>query len=245
MPLQVIKHDNNQPPELLIYDDIGPSWAGMIDAAAIATALDELGPVPEIVVGINSGGGDAFEAIAMIDALERHPAKIVTEAHGLAASAASYLFNAGDVRRISKRGELMIHEAWVISIGNKRQLKSMLGALEDIDGTAILEYANKAGNKATANEIKQWLEAETWMNAETAIARGFADEIIDRKQDVPVAKVAQGRYQNTPQQYLDSRTWEQQLRAIAAMGRQTERSHRGRSLSSIAAQVRNIRHRVA
>jgi ATP-dependent Clp protease protease subunit len=206
-------------PEIYLYGEIGPAWAGMIDAMSLIESLEQIGNVPEICLRINSPGGDVFEAIPMIGAIERHSSRIITECDGLAASAASYLFNAGETRRISRYGEVMIHPAWTVAMGNADSLRSVVKALDDVDGTAIEEYAARCADKATADQVSEWLKAETWMKANEAVERGFADEIIERK-STTAAKVARGRYKHTPSEYLDTRTWEQQLRGIAALARQ-------------------------
>ncbi|MBU8834654.1 Clp protease ClpP, partial [Mycolicibacterium goodii] len=85
--------------EILIYDEIDP-WFG-VSAGDFANDLNAL-EADEIVVGINSPGGIVFDGIAIMNALKRHPARIVTRIDGLAASAASFIAMAGDEIQTSK-----------------------------------------------------------------------------------------------------------------------------------------------
>ena len=55
------------PPELILYGDIASEtwWGDEVTPRQFTEELDALGAVPEIVVRINSGGGDVFAANAI------------------------------------------------------------------------------------------------------------------------------------------------------------------------------------
>lgn len=72
--------------------------------------LDALGAVPEIVVRINSGGGDVFAANAIYTRLKDNAAKITVKIDGWAASAATIVAMAGDVIEIPGNGVFMVHD---------------------------------------------------------------------------------------------------------------------------------------
>ena len=69
--------------EVFIYDTIEPSTARQIQQQLL------LAKSAEITVSINSVGGDVFEGLAIYNALKAHPARIVVQIDGLAASMAS------------------------------------------------------------------------------------------------------------------------------------------------------------
>lgn len=71
--------------------------------------LDALGAVPEIVVRINSGGGDVFAANAIYTRLKDNAAKITVKIDGWAASAATIVANGR--RRDRDSGEWRFHGA--------------------------------------------------------------------------------------------------------------------------------------
>ena len=77
--------------ELLLYGDIAQySWySDDVTAKKFADELAALGPVSEITVRINSGGGDVFAAQAIGNLLEQSAATVTAQIDGLCASAAT------------------------------------------------------------------------------------------------------------------------------------------------------------
>ena len=163
--------------EILIYDIIDP-WG--VSAGDFANALNAL-DVDEITVGINSPGGLVFDGIAIMNALKRHPAKIISRIDGRAASAASFIAMAGDEILTSKYAEMMIHEAWGAVQGDAEDMKAMADLLIRHNQTIASVYADRAGG-----EVKDWLKlmkAETWFSADEMVAAGLADTIIEDPAD--------------------------------------------------------------
>jgi ATP-dependent protease ClpP protease subunit len=188
-------------PEILIYDEIGPGWLGLIDGDSVVRALKSL-PVghQRVVVRINSVGGSVFEAFAIYNALVRHPTPIAVEIDAIAASAASVVAMAGDRIRIAQNAMMMIHQAWTIAWGNKEELAQTVVLLEKIDESIVATYAARADQPA--DDVRAWLEAETWFTADEAVEKGFADEI---GQELQVkASVPAGRFKNVPQKLRES-----------------------------------------
>ena len=62
----------DNPPELILYGDIASEtwWGDEVTPRQFTEELDALGAVPEIVVRINSGGGDVFAANAIYTRLK-------------------------------------------------------------------------------------------------------------------------------------------------------------------------------
>jgi ATP-dependent protease ClpP protease subunit len=156
-----------------IYDDIGPSWLGMIDTKLVSSKLAALGDVQSVEVRINSRGGDAWEGLGIANLLKEHPAKIQIVVDGIAASAASLIAMAGDSVRIPKNAILMIHEPWTIAFGDADALRKAIASLEVTTKAGIALYSAKSGKPS--EEIAALLKAETWYTGEEAVAAGFAD----------------------------------------------------------------------
>jgi ATP-dependent protease ClpP protease subunit len=154
-----------------IYDVIG--WP-FIEAQDVAAQLDTLTDVDEIEVQINSPGGDAFEGIAIYNALRLHPAKVTTRVDGLAASAASIVAQAGDHRIMLVNTEMMIHEAWLFTIGPKGTHAKSVDILTRLD-TQIADLYESHANQDGFAEL---MEDETWFTPAEAIAAGLADEEV-------------------------------------------------------------------
>lgn len=185
-------------PTLYFYDDIGPEWLGMVSAEVVTAELDKLRDARQINVRINSPGGDVFEGFAIYNALVRHKAEIIVDVDALAASAASVIAMAGDKIRMAENSMLMIHQAWTIMAGNKQELVRTAELLGKIDQSIVDTYAARTG--LDQKDLTDMLNAETWMRASEAIEKGFADEVSQPLQ--VSARVAKGRYKNTPAQFL-------------------------------------------
>jgi ATP-dependent Clp protease protease subunit len=124
---------------------------------------------------INSPGGDVFAARAMEQALREHSGKVVTYIDGIAASAASYLALAADEVQIAAGGFYMIHKAWTMAYGNEHDFLSTASLLGKIDESLVNTYAAETGQDA--QQLRDWMTAETWFTAEEAVKYGFADGI--------------------------------------------------------------------
>lgn len=100
---------DNAAPELILYGDIASEtwWGDEVTPRQFTEELDALGAVPEIVVRINSGGGDVFAANAIYTRLKDNAAKITVKIDGWAASAATIVAMAGDVIEIPGNGVFM------------------------------------------------------------------------------------------------------------------------------------------
>ena len=100
------------PPELILYGDIASEtwWGDEVTPRQFTEELDALGAVPEIVVRINSGGGDVFAANAIYTRLKDNAAKITVKIDGWAASAATIIAMAGDSIEIPGNGVFMVHD---------------------------------------------------------------------------------------------------------------------------------------
>lgn len=153
-----------------IYDVIG--WP-FIEAQDVVNELDDI-DADEIEVQINSPGGDAFDGIAIYNALRLHDATVTTRVDGLAASAASIIAQAGDHRVMLAGTELMIHEAWLLTIGPKGTHAKSVDILTRLDTQLAALYESRAGQDGFA----ELMEDETWFTPQEAIEAGLADEEI-------------------------------------------------------------------
>lgn len=156
-----------------IYDDIGPSWAGMIGAQLVSRALSDLGDVELIDVRINSRGGDAFEGFAIHNLLKQHPAQVNMRVDGVAASAASIVLMAGDRITVPKNAMVMIHDPITFAYGGEKEINAALSQWSSVRKSAAETYVSRTG--LTAEKIASMMAEETWMTGEEAVAQKFAD----------------------------------------------------------------------
>lgn len=158
---------------IYVYDVIDSYWG--VSASDMAKTLAGI-TAPNIVVRINSPGGDVFEARAMMAQLVGHSATVTAKIDGLAASAASFLAMAASSVEIADGGFFMIHKGWTWMMGNADDCRATAGLLDKVDASIIDTYASKTSK--SADEIGAWMKAETWFNAQEAIDAGFCDSVI-------------------------------------------------------------------
>jgi ATP-dependent Clp protease protease subunit len=160
--------------EILIYDGIGQDfWGDGVTAKSFDKELKALGAPKTINVRINSGGGNVFDGIAIYNALARHSARKVVHVDGLAASIASVIAMAGDEILMGDGTFMMVHNAWSFAIGNAAEMRRTADLLDSVSGQIADIYVNRSGQNAKA--VKALMDAETWMDADEAVKKGFAD----------------------------------------------------------------------
>lgn len=159
--------------ELLIYDEIGV-WGK--SSKELINELNDLGDdLVALDVRINSPGGDVFEALAIHNALNRQTAKITTHIDALCASAATLVALAGDEVRMSDNAMWMIHEPWTVAMGNSGDLQKQADVLDTLSEKIVNIYTRKTG--ADAESVREWMQAETWYDAQQALDAGFVDAV--------------------------------------------------------------------
>src|SRR5690625_320475 len=172
-----IQAARNNDATISIYDHIGESWDGSgIISSRIAAALRAIGD-RDVVVNINSPGGDFFEGVAIYNMLREHPHKVTVQVMGLAASAASVIAMAGDEILVGDGSFLMIHNAWVLAIGNRHDMVEAAELLEPFDMAMADVYSARTGQDK--NDIIRMMDKETWINASKAVEEGFATGYLD------------------------------------------------------------------
>lgn len=162
---------------ITMFDIIGEDfWSGGgITAKKVAAQLRAIGD-RDVEVHLNSPGGDMFEGIAIYNVLREHPKSVTVKIMGMAASAASVIAMAGDTIEIGAASFIMIHNCWVVAIGNRHDMAETAEWLEPFDTAMIDVYAARTGQDAKA--IARWMDAETYMSGSTAVDRGFADGLL-------------------------------------------------------------------
>lgn len=152
------------------------SWGGWfgISTNDIGQVLDDLpDSVTSIVLRINSPGGEVSEAVAILNMLRAHKAKITAVVDGLAASAASVIAAGCDDTVMSPGTQMMIHSPWSFAAGNAADLRKKAMTLDNFEATLIEIYEGKAGNQ----DWPALLAEETWLTSQAAVELGLADRV--------------------------------------------------------------------
>lgn len=162
---------------ITMFEVIGEDfWSGGgVTAKKVASQLRAIGDRP-VEVQINSPGGDMFEGIAIYNVLREHPQAVTVKVMGMAASAASVIAMAGDTIEIGAASFLMIHNCWVLAMGNRHDMRETADFLEPFDAAMVSLYEQRSGQKPA--DIAKMMDAETFLSGSQAIEKGFADALL-------------------------------------------------------------------
>jgi ATP-dependent Clp endopeptidase proteolytic subunit ClpP len=138
-----------------------------------------LGPTDELRVTINSDGGDVYQGFAIYNALKMHPAKKTVTVMGLAASMASVVAMAGDVRRMPKNAALMIHNPVGGIQGDADEIISFGEAVGDMRDNIAQVYTDASDGKLSKASALKLMDKQTWIGADQALKLGLATEVVD------------------------------------------------------------------
>lgn len=163
----------NKPPTLSIFEDIG-FWG--VQAKDFMTALAAV-EGPALDVEISSPGGDVFAAVAMYNGLRASGKEITTRVMGVAASAASLIFMAGDKRVMPKNTHLMVHNPSAWEGGNADAHREAADMLDKIGATVRSTYVARSGMKD--EDMAALLAKDTWLTADESLANGLATEVTE------------------------------------------------------------------
>ena len=92
---------------------------------------------------------------------------------------ASIIAMAGNKIYMPKTALMMIHNCWLYTVGNSKELRK---TADDMDKIAVAykeAYLSKIN--ITEEKLEKLLDEETYLTADECIAMGFADEIIKLK----------------------------------------------------------------
>lgn len=140
--------------------------------------LAALGAVASLDIRINSEGGNVFAGQAIHSILRRHEARKVVTVDGLAASIASVIAMAGDEVVMPVNSMMFVHNPQIISIGEAADHRKTADELDRIREGLIAAYQDRT--RLPRRELIDMLDAETWMTAQEAVDKRFADRVEQR-----------------------------------------------------------------
>ena len=188
--------------ELLIDKVIGEDWwekySGFSEEVSAAYVRNKLAAFPtgetELQITIDSPGGDWYEGVTIFniirDFARNHPdVTITTYIQGMAASMASVIALAAnavnpDQNKIvaEDNSMYMIHNSWGVRIGGAKEMSEAMGWFQKVDDTMNFIYSRRSGKSDT--EIKEMMDAETWLFGEEILKAGFVDSIKEMDEDL-------------------------------------------------------------
>lgn len=165
--------------EAYIYGEITPyKWfENDVEAKSFIDELVSQEPFDNLDLHINSPGGDVFQAMAIYTTLKAKNYNITAYNDGIIASAATLPFLAAKTRKPSQGSMLVIHNPWSTVSGDSNAMEKSADNLKKATTSMVNIYKLETGLEET--ELRQMMDAETWMNADETIKKGFADELMD------------------------------------------------------------------
>jgi ATP-dependent Clp protease protease subunit len=131
----------------------------------------------EVVVWLNSPGGDCIAASRIHAMLMDYPGHVTVKIDGIAASAASVIAMAGTRVLMAPTALMMIHNPMTLAYGNHADMQKAIGMLDEVKESIINAYELKT--HLGRAKISHLMDSETWMNANKAIELGFADGLLE------------------------------------------------------------------
>lgn len=131
----------------------------------------------DIVIWLNSPGGDCIAASQIYTMLMDYKGKVIVKIDGIAASAASVIAMAGTTVLMAPTALMMVHNPLTVAIGDSEEMQKAIAMLSEVKESIINAYEIKTGQSRA--KLSHLMDAETWLNAKKAIELGFADGILD------------------------------------------------------------------
>ncbi len=136
-----------------------------------------------ITLWINSPGGDCIAASQIYSMLMDYKNDVTVKIDGIAASAASVIAMAGTTVLMAPTALMMIHNPMTGAFGNHEDMQKAIEMLSEVKESILNAYEIKTNQSRT--KLSHLMDAETWMNANKAVALGFADAILtDEKRSI-------------------------------------------------------------
>jgi len=176
---RIVNDAGDGPARVDVFDEIGGSWfSDGVTASGFTEALAGIPVNRAIECHINSPGGDVFDGLAIYNALASRPGPVTTVVDGLAASAASFIAQAGKIRVVSPGSMMMIHDASGLAIGNAADMRELADLLDQVSDNLADIYAAHSGQPAAG--WRAAMQAESWYKASDAVDAGLADRLAER-----------------------------------------------------------------
>lgn len=184
--LYELKQTASDEAEILLYSEIVSYKWRPDDPEMTAAEFDKLlkeakkNGATKLRLRINCPGGSVWQAVAMKTQIMLAGFEEVNiDIEGLCASAATFFpCIPGANVRIAEGSSFMIHNPYTsVWGGTAKDFRATADRLEKMQDDQHTMYARRSGQ--TEEQIKQWMDDETWFTAAEAVEKGFADSVID------------------------------------------------------------------
>ncbi len=176
---------------LKVYSDIGAARPDLlimegenepVSAKFVSDFLDQNKDADEVVVRINSPGGDVQEGWAIHDLLVNSGKKIKTIGEGKIYSIATIIFLAGTEREIYSNADGLIHNPYIPPYTLADQYESddlikIAESLQSEEAKILNFYVEKTGSDES--KLAKLMKEDTKLSAKDMLDLGFATKILE------------------------------------------------------------------
>lgn len=192
----------------------------------------------DIVVWINSPGGDCVAASQIYSMLMDYKGNVTVKVDGIAASAASVIAMAGTKVLMAPTALMMIHNPATMAYGDHEEMQKAIEMLAEVKESIINAYEIKT--KQSRAKISHLMDAETWMNANKALELGFIDGILSRDEVTDEAGQP-----NIPMMFSEAKVVDSLMGKIAEkckIAKPAEPERTGRSVEELRKHLNSIKN---
>lgn len=162
----------------------------------IVKDLETIADAKTLSIRINSLGGDVSAAILIhnrLRELARAGTVLTCMVDGIAASGGSLIMCACDTIQVNPSSLIMIHNCWSRIFGayNAEELKRIATQNEKWDDAQRAIYARKTNLSDTV--LRNMMRETTYLTGEEAVAKGFANELLENAEPLVIAASADRR----------------------------------------------------
>lgn len=153
-------------------------FSGIFSPADIRQAVENNPDGEDLIIELNSGGGDLIAGYEMYSVLRNACCRTAVEIQSLAASAATVMMCGADTVSASPVAQVMIHLPSTSSAGNQNDFSRAAEMLESNTESIINAYISKCGDRTTRAALRALMDNESWMPVQDAQEIGLIDEIL-------------------------------------------------------------------
>lgn len=189
--------DTDKTLEMEIYGEIGAWGVSAQDFIRDLKAADD--GKRQIVVAINSVGGEIGDGFAIHNALQRLGDRVTARIDGWALSAAGIIAAGAKTVWMHDNAMLMMHNPWTFAAGDSDDFRKVADVMDQLVEGIIASFKHRPLTVDDA-ELRRMINAETWLTAEEAKELGFVDLVLSG--DASVSNMGNvrifNRYRNIP-----------------------------------------------
>jgi ATP-dependent Clp protease protease subunit len=200
-PWYSVKAEADGAAEITIYERIGYDWwsGEGVEGKKFVEDLQKIPQGRPITLRINSHGGNVHDGMLIYNRLKERRAQLTVKVDGVAASIASVIALAGSKLEMPRNSLLMVHNPWAYAEGDADTMRQAADMLDKHRDAIMAVYEEKTG--ATREQIKGWMDRETWMTGDEAHANKFCDQVTNEQISFQACSPEDlGRFRNVPEQ---------------------------------------------